>query len=69
MFDKERFKQATKDGGSWLLLAVAYVVQAKDHLKTHKFTYGLLVIGLVVLVFKRRPELFKKLMKYLRFLI
>lgn len=70
MFDKERLKQAAKDGGNgWLLLAAGYLVQARDHLKTHKYTYGLLVIGLLVLLFKRRPELFKKALKYLRFLI
>lgn len=70
MFDKERLKKSLHPGAkSWILSAIYYLIEAKEHVKTHKYTYCLLVLALLVFIYRRNPEMFKRAIKYIIALI
>lgn len=64
-FDKEKLKNSLKTRPkSWGLLVLYFLNKAKDHVTTHRYTYTLLVISLLVLLYRRNPDLFKRAIKY-----
>ena len=70
LFDKEKLKKGIHPGSkSWTLLALYYLIQAREHTKTHKYTYSLLVVSLLVFFYRRNPDLFKRAIKYVYQLI
>ena len=53
----------------WHLTMLATLFQASEHLKTHRYSYSLLLLTLLVFAYRREPALFKRALKYLGHLI
>ena len=70
IFDKRALNNGASHGGNaWILAVYTHLLRARDHIRNHRYSYCLLIVSLLVLLYRRRPELFKKIINWAYLLI